>query len=62
MKPINVARVSAGADSLQELVEDPRTGEICRRCETLDAREKHSKSAPRRSRALVIEVFISDLA
>jgi len=47
--PINVARVSAGADSLQELVEDPRTGEICRRCETLDAREKLSQSASRRS-------------
>ena len=58
MVPINVARVSAGADSLQELVEDPRTGEICRRCETLDAREKLSQSASRRSRPLVA-VFIT---
>jgi len=47
--PINAARVAAGADSLNELVVDPRTGDICRRCETLDAREKLSKSAPQRS-------------
>ena len=45
MVPINAARVAAGADSLQELVEDPRTGEICRRCDTLDAREKRWQSA-----------------
>jgi hypothetical protein len=49
VEPINVARVAAGAEPLQELVVDPRTGEICRRCDTLDAREKRSKSAPQRS-------------
>ena len=49
MKPINVARVSAGAGALNELVVDPRTGKTCRRCETLDAREKWSQSASRRS-------------
>ena len=49
MKPINAARVAAGADSLNELVVDPRTGEICRRCDTLDAREKCSQSPSQRS-------------
>ena len=58
MVPINAARVAAGADSLNELVEDPRTGETCRRCDTLDAREKASQSAPQRSRPLV-DVFIT---
>ena len=49
MVPINAARVAAGADSLNELVVDPRTGEICRRCDTLDAREKCSQSPSQRS-------------
>ena len=58
MVPINVARVSAGAGALNELVVDPRTGKTCRRCETLDAQEKRLASASRRSRPLVA-VFIT---
>ena len=58
MVPINVARVSAGAGALNELVVDPRTGKTCRRCETLDALEKRSQSASQRSRPLVA-VFIT---
>ena len=49
MVPINAARVAAGAGALNELVVDPRTGKTCRRCETLDAREKLSESASQRS-------------
>ena len=49
MVPINAARVAAGAGALNELVVDPRTGKTCRRCETLDALEKRSQSASRRS-------------
>ena len=56
MEPINVARVAAGAESLQELVKDPRTGEICRRCDTLDAREKRWQSA----RAAKKEAYAAD--
>ena len=67
MKPINAARVAAGADSLNELVVDPlrpdvvcprrdlwrpdprRPEVLCASYQTLDAREKKSESAPRRS-------------
>ena len=67
MVPINVARVSAGAGALNELVVDPlrpdvvcprrdlwrpdprRPEVLCASYQTLDAREKKSESAPRRS-------------